>query len=164
MLASQPDIRLMFGIGNADPAYRRTYHNTGILMAEYLQAHLPERASSILHNTAGSMNTVGKEVTLALKKTGVKPAHLLIIHDDSDIQLGRYKLSFNRNSGGHKGIESVIQSLKTKSFWRLRIGIRAPRNRKPAELFVLKRITAAHHKLLTAAFATATHALQQLKM
>ena len=47
----------------------------------------------------------------------------LIIHDDSDIEIGKYKISFDRGSAGHNGVESIIKSLKTKDFWRLRIGI-----------------------------------------
>ncbi|HEY4499570.1 MAG TPA: aminoacyl-tRNA hydrolase [Candidatus Paceibacterota bacterium] len=159
MLASQLDIRLIFGIGNADAAYHRTYHNVGILMAEYLKKSIPERANQT-HINKGFMNVVGKEVARALKKNHIAPTHLLVIHDDSDIPLGRFKLSFDRNSAGHKGIESIIQSLKTKAFWRLRIGIRALRNTRPAEQFVLKRITAAHLKQLETVFASALRPLQ----
>lgn len=159
MLASRPDIRLIFGIGNADPDYQRTYHNVGVLMAEYLKKSAPEREHQIYINK-GFMNVVGKEVAQTLKKKRLQPAHLLIIHDDSDIQLGHFKLSFDRNSAGHKGIESIIQSLHTKAFWRLRIGIRAPRNTQPAEKFVLKRITAARLTQLETVFAAAQQSLQ----
>ena len=63
-----------------------------------------------------------------------------MIHDDADIPLGRAKLSFAKNSAGHKGVESVIRALKTKEFWRLRIGI-AGRRDIPAERLVLKKFT-----------------------
>ena len=48
---------------------------------------------------------------------------LLVVHDDLDLPLGRMKMSFNKSSGGHKGVESVMRAVKTESFWRLRIGI-----------------------------------------
>ena len=47
----------------------------------------------------------------------------LIIHDELDLGVGKIKISFNKNSGGQKGIESIIKSIKTKEFPRLRIGI-----------------------------------------
>jgi len=49
--------------------------------------------------------------------------NLIVIHDDLDIPRGSYKLSFNKSSGGHKGVESIITALKTQAFARIRIGI-----------------------------------------
>ncbi len=94
------------------------------------------------------MNKSGKAVAEAKKRFKVKSEEILIIHDDSDIELGKYKFSFGRGSAGHKGIESIIKALKTKNFWRLRIGIRSKKvglsaeaRRAKAEDFVLKKIT-----------------------
>jgi len=49
--------------------------------------------------------------------------NLVVIHDDLDLPLGKFKISFGRGSGGHRGVESIIKKLKTKDFIRLRIGI-----------------------------------------
>jgi PTH1 family peptidyl-tRNA hydrolase len=54
------------------------------------------------------------------KKAGEK---LIVIHDDLDIPFGKFKISFNKSSGGHKGVESVIKAIKTEAFIRLRVGI-----------------------------------------
>ena len=68
---------------------------------------------------------------LAVKKfIGLKPSkaaleHLVILHDDLDLPLGKVKISFGSGSGGHKGVESVQKALKTKDFIRIRIGISA---------------------------------------
>ncbi len=61
---------------------------------------------------------MGKFVTSAKKAK-----ELLVVHDDLDLPLGRMKISFNKSSGGHKGVESVMSAVKTEAFWRLRVGI-----------------------------------------
>jgi peptidyl-tRNA hydrolase, PTH1 family len=48
---------------------------------------------------------------------------LIVIHDDLDLPLGKIKISFNKNSGGHRGVESIIKTIKTTGFIRLRLGI-----------------------------------------
>jgi peptidyl-tRNA hydrolase, PTH1 family len=53
----------------------------------------------------------------------VKSEQILVIQDDLDIPFGNTKISFDKNSGGHKGIESIMKALKTKKFYRLRIGL-----------------------------------------
>lgn len=65
--------------------------------------------------------------------------YIIIIHDDIDIPLGKIKVSFGRGSAGHKGVESIIKSLGTKNFTRIRVGIQ-PSTGKPknVETFVLK--------------------------
>ena len=100
------------------------------------------------------MNESGKFVAKEVKKSGVKPKELLIVHDDSDIEIGKYKLSFGRGAAGHHGVENVQAVLKTKDFWRLRIGIRPAdeKIRQKAEKFVLRKISAADKEILERAF------------
>lgn len=103
------------------------------------------------------MNQSGNFVKTILNKYKINPEKLLIAQDDSDIEIGKYKLSFGRGSAGHKGIESIIKSLKTKNFWRLRIGIRKTTKgeRPKAEDFVLKKISAFDYKKLESVFKEA---------
>lgn len=112
------------------------------------------------------MNESGSAVKNSLKYFKTSPDELLIIHDDSDILIGEYKLSFERGSGGHKGIESIIKHLKTNKFWRIRIGIRPPSRsgtpRKKAEEFVLKNISPEHKRLLMSVFAAIAKQINQL--
>jgi len=96
------------------------------------------------------MNQSGRFVKNTLKALKYKPEELLIVHDDSDIELGKYKISFGRGAAGHKGVQSIIDELKAfakggsppkadaplehatggKNFWRIRIGIRPISNNK----------------------------------
>lgn len=146
--------KLIIGLGNPDKKYQNTYHNVGHMAADYLAGEKTIKSDT-------HMNESGKFVAKALKKYGVKSGELLIIHDDSDIELGKYKFSFGRGAAGHHGVESVQQALKTKNFWRLRIGVRSAADqrgtergptRKKAGEFVLKKISAADKKTLGQVF------------
>lgn len=114
--------KLIIGLGNPDKKYENTYHNVGHLFIEYLKTLNPSGYTLLASDVY--MNESGKFVAKEIKKSGAKPEELLIVHDDSDIELGKYKLSFGRGAAGHHGVESVQAALKTNDFWRLRIGIR----------------------------------------
>jgi PTH1 family peptidyl-tRNA hydrolase len=86
------------------------------------------------------MNNSGM-ATRALKNFFKLPNNkIIVIYDDLDLPYGNIKLSKNRNSGGHKGVESIIEQLKSKDFKRIRLGI-GPKIGK-AEDFVLQKFNA----------------------
>ena len=154
-------IKLIIGLGNPDRQYEKTYHNAGHLMADYLERQETRDKRQIL-KTDVFMNKSGQFVKESLKKGKVKPEQLLVIHDDADIELGRFKLSFGRNSAGHKGAQNIINQLKTKDFWRLRIGIRPPKSKEKADKLVLKNIPPAKLNVLKKVFKEALIRLEQL--
>lgn len=129
-------VKLVIGLGNPGKEYEKTYHNVGVLFIDYL---VKSRAYCQLLKSDVYMNQSGNFVKAALKKYNFKPEEILIVHDDSDIELGKYKISFGRGSAGHRGVESIIKSIGIKNFWRLRIGIRKEKKKKAADL-VLKKI------------------------
>jgi len=132
--------RLIIGLGNPDGKYEKTYHNIGHLAVDFLAKSVDSKAAKKLVKSEVYMNESGGFVKKAAKKNNSKPEEILVIHDDSDIKLGKYKLSFGRSSAGHRGAQSVIDNLKTKNFWRLRIGIRKNKKQKAGEM-VLKKIS-----------------------
>src|SRR3989338_8080015 len=74
------------------------------------------------------MNNSGKSLVQVVKS--IKAAEkLIVIYDDFNLPLGKIRISYNRSSGGHNGLESIIKSLKTEAFLRLRVGV-APENAK----------------------------------
>ncbi len=158
------DIKLIIGLGNNDPTYETTYHNVGFLFIDYfnkIESTLP------VLKTKGYMNESGIEVKKMLKKYKIDPKNLLIIQDDSDIFIDDYKFSFDHGSAGHKGIQNIIDQIKTKEFWRLRIGIRPePKTegepRKKAEDFVLKNISAINLKILNGVFEKSSAKIKNL--
>jgi PTH1 family peptidyl-tRNA hydrolase len=154
--------KLIVGLGNPGPAYARTYHNAGVLFVMYVKERpLPTPPGTLVASPI-SMNLSGPFVKKALKEHSAKPGELVVAHDDSDIPLGSFKLSFGRGSAGHRGIESVIATLRTKNFFRLRIGIRksaAHGAREKASAFVLNKIPARDMAVLEAVFSEALQAL-----
>lgn len=155
-------IKMIIGLGNPGSAYKNTYHNAGYLFLDWFNKKTGSRNNLILIKSPVFMNESGPTVKAALQRFKIKPAALLVAHDDSDITLGNFKLSFGRNSAGHHGIESVIKNLKTKNFWRLRIGIRplikaslpaeVRQRRMKAGDFVLKKLNLEGQKNLERVF------------
>lgn len=132
---------IIVGLGNPDGEYMGTRHNTGrIVLEEFRTEHdLPEweekkpykalvsagkvgKADLLLLEPETMMNNSGKSL-LTLVKSKKQAEQLVVIYDDLDLPLGKWKISFNRGSGGHRGIESVMKTLKTKAFVRIRVGI-----------------------------------------
>lgn len=156
---------LIVGLGNPGEKFQNTRHNIGreIAVALVKNFELPEFRYEKRWNSQVSEGKIGKEKIVVLlpdtfmNKSGnaVAPAarfyktkakDIYVTHDDADIALGRAKLSFGKHSAGHKGVESAIRALKTRDFWRFRIGI-AGRRDIPAEKLVLKKFTPDELKL-----------------
>ncbi|MDD5318276.1 MAG: aminoacyl-tRNA hydrolase [Candidatus Pacebacteria bacterium] len=125
--------------------------------AHKLSKKTKEKVMVILPETF--MNKSGSALK-PLVSNAKKAEQLIVIHDDLDLAFGSSKLAFNRGSGGHRGVESVIRALKTEAFTRLKIGIspstpsgkiKKPSNDKildfiigkfkPAELEQMKKIS-----------------------
>lgn len=110
------------------------------------------------------MNKSGLAASALVKYFKIKPENILVVHDDIDILWGSFKLSFGRSSAGHKGAESIIKSLKTKDFWRLRIGIQPVMSSKrvkiKADKVILKKFTPSEMRTLHMAIKKAISQLE----
>lgn len=87
------------------------------------------------------MNESGRAVAPLLRYFDAEPSQLLVVHDDIDLPFARLRLQFNRGSGGNNGARSVIRSLGTQEFWRLKCGVGRPPGRMDPADFVLRRFT-----------------------
>jgi len=161
-------MHIIVGLGNPGEQYGHTRHNSGFMavnaLAERLgltwatnkkfKAEMAQGQGLMLIKPQDFMNNSGLAVAAVLnyykllpKTLGIfKTANadlseiLTLIHDDLDIELGKYKISVASRSAGHRGVQSVIDRLKTKNFRRIRIGIRTPAITKiPADKFVLQK-------------------------
>jgi PTH1 family peptidyl-tRNA hydrolase len=176
-------IKLIVGLGNPGKEYENIRHNAGFLFVDALarqlkiknfehkknlfseiaeaeipisKSQIPNKFKILLAKPQIFINKSGEAVLALSKFFKIKPENILIVHDDIDILWGNYKFSFGRSSAGHKGVESVIKALKTKNFWRLRIGIQprlAASNKRQAtrikaDKLVLKKFTPAELKTL----------------
>ena len=178
---------LIIGLGNPGDEYKNTRHNLGREIVELFrkQQELPDFRFEKKWNAEISEGKINKtKVVLALPNTfmnksgaaaapaakffsakggsasGGKMDHLVLVHDDADIPFGFGKLTFDKRSGGHKGVESVIKALKTTAFWRFRIGIAGKRD-IPAEKLVLKKFTPDEQKIVKKIIKRTIDALEQ---
>jgi PTH1 family peptidyl-tRNA hydrolase len=179
-LESKESKILILALGNPNKAFARTYHNAGVLaLATFIESLTGEKPETldwkshkklfayaavrniVFMRSLTFMNESGIAAAEAVKKFCVAPERLVILHDDSDIPLGSFKISSGRSSGGHHGAQSIIDHLGTKAFLRVRIGIRPAReaSRKKAGDFVLARITPSAGKKLELVFRKASEAL-----
>ncbi len=172
-------MHFIIGLGNPGAEYENTRHNTGQLAVDgfriehafptwseekKLKALVSEgkigREKILLVFPQTFMNksgdTVGRIKELRFKIVGkgkekrTEIPNLVVIHDDLDIPFGSYKISFNKSSGGHRGVESLIKALKTEAFVRVRVGIspvtskgllKKPSGEEAVEKLILGRFT-----------------------
>lgn len=132
---------IIVGLGNPGSAYAKTRHNVGRMVLEqfrlshsfedweYKKAYdaLVSRGEGVdgpilLLEPETFMNASGKSV-VTLIKSPEQAARLIVIHDDIDLPIGEWKISYDRGSGGHNGIKSLMETIKTNAFIRVRVGI-----------------------------------------
>jgi PTH1 family peptidyl-tRNA hydrolase len=135
-------MKLIIGLGNPGKEYEKTRHNAGFLAVDKIASGIQYSVFSIqpkfnaeisqgiiddekimLVKPMTFMNNSGQTVRAILDYYKINPEDIIVIHDDLDIPLGEYKISEDRGSAGHKGVQSVIDCLGTKEFARIRIGI-----------------------------------------
>lgn len=169
---------LIIGLGNPGKEYAKTRHNAGFLVLDEFQKeygflkftlskkHASLVSEDILNETKTLlakpqtfMNNSGK----AVKSLMAAKPNLIVVHDDIDIPLGKMKVSENRGSAGHKGVDSIIQTLGTKNFIRIRVGIQ-PAGGKPknVETFVLKPFSQEERALLKSTVAAASQTIKSI--
>lgn len=164
-------MKLIVGLGNPGKKYEKTRHNVGFRVISDLhlsaaqpasfsfkknfQAEIKEIKSRqekiILAKPMTLMNNSGQAVLALATYWKIKPVNIWLIHDDIDLPLGVIRISHRRGSGGHKGVQSIIDGCRTKNLLRFRIGIH-PLGRKKsleAEKFVLQKFTPSEEKIIS---------------
>lgn len=133
---------LIVGLGNPGEKYEGTRHNTGRMFAEFVRSqekfseweNEKKAVAQIAKGKIGThavflaipdtfMNKSGSAVSYLSRVKKIKPAQVIVAYDDIDLPIGGMKISFDRGSGGHRGLDSVIKHLKTREFLRIRFGI-----------------------------------------
>jgi len=155
---------LIVGLGNPGKEYKNSRHNSGRIILENIAKsnEFSEWKKNMKLKSLYAKGEIGKEKfdfllpETFMNNSGVAVAHLIdnpkklknlvVIYDDIDLPIGSLKISFNRSSGGHNGLESIIKKLKSKEFLRIRIGtlpqtpfgkIRKPKGKKAMLNFLL---------------------------
>jgi len=182
-------MKLFVGLGNPGEEYKKTRHNAGFKaldnfvrvaeqqqnffligrekhavyeLVEFEWAHEDTREKIVCVWPQAYMNKSGEVVRHILRshKKLVVAEDLIVLHDDVDIQIGSFKVDKNSSSGGHKGVQNIIDQLKTKDFIRFRIGIKPLRQlRLATEDFVLKKFSKEEEKTLGNVYGSVVRAL-----
>lgn len=164
---------LVVGLGNPGPSYAGNRHNIGQRVAEELadrvgsafrrhksgpavaQGRLGVLAggapgpSVVLANPTAYMNVSGGQVAGLRRFFGIEPDRLLVVHDELDVPFGSVRLKRGGGEGGHNGLRSISQSVGTRDYLRVRVGIGRPPGRMDAADFVLRDFGPTERKELS---------------
>jgi len=137
---------LIVGLGNPGRNYEKTRHNAGFLAVDRIAARFGihvdfyectsltgrgsiEGESVVLAKPQTFMNRSGEAVRCLVARYRVDLTNLIVIYDDIDLPLGKVRIRTSGGAGGHKGMVSIIHSLGTENFPRIRLGIDRPKNK-----------------------------------
>jgi PTH1 family peptidyl-tRNA hydrolase len=87
------------------------------------------------------MNVTGPPLKVLLREFALTPSELIVIHDDLDLESGRLRIKLAGGHGGHNGIKSIIEALRTPQFVRLKIGVDRPAPGQDSADYVLEAVT-----------------------
>ncbi|OHB15851.1 MAG: hypothetical protein A2431_01160 [Candidatus Zambryskibacteria bacterium RIFOXYC1_FULL_39_10] len=182
------------GLGNPGSEYENTRHNTGRMAVNKLLKDLKiedlkinkkanalvadgkigkEKMTMILPETF--MNNSGKAISFFVKpklktsKKGIE--NLVVVHDDIDLPIGTMKVSYNKGTGGHRGLDSIVRAVKTKEFVRVRIGVspatakgkaKKPEGEKAILDLILGKFKPSEADIMKKMFKKASEAIQTL--
>jgi len=131
---------IVVGLGNPGPEYRGTRHNVGFDVVDLLAERHKIKLDKSKHRSRYGIGVVGDTTVLLVKpltymnlsgqavaplarEHGIKPERILVVADDLDMKVGRVRLKPKGSAGGHNGHKSLIASLGTQEYPRLKIGI-----------------------------------------
>ena len=158
-------MKAVVGLGNPGARYRRTRHNVGFMLIDELSSRfgvklkggkgeymigISEKLDTAFIKPLTFMNNSGIAVKDIVKRYDVKLDDLLVIYDDLDLVLGRYKIKKDGSGGTHNGMRSIIDHLYKDSFPRLKMGIDVAGRRENGSSvdYVLSNFSRAERSLL----------------
>lgn len=173
---------LIVGLGNPGDAYARTRHNLGARAVETAAARWavtlqpgeaarfgrgrigpPDRPAEVtLAVPLTWMNVSGPAVKTLLDSFGLAPDQLIVVYDDLDLPLGRMRIRRRGGPGGHNGLLSIITTLDTDAFCRLKLGIGRPPAGIEAAEYVLAPFLAEERPEVERVVTEAVSALESL--
>lgn len=145
-------MKLIVGLGNPEPAYENTWHNTGFFAIDELERMEKQLPSDVkLLKSDKFMNESGNFIKDKMEHYHLQPSDLYVIHDDLDIRLGEYpKIQLGRGPKNHKGLMSIDEALGTNQYWHVRIGVdnRPYDNRISGKEYVLQDYSDGEKQIL----------------
>ena len=163
---SQMSLKLIVGLGNPEQRYLSTRHNVGFWVLDSLAEKLTknfsqqkkyeselfeyEFDSKLFHmmKPLSYINNSGTPIRKFIKNKNIEAENILIIYDDLDLDVGKIRLKQGGGSGGHNGLNSIIEQIGSKNFWRLRIGIGKPNDKNKVVDYVLGKPSLDDKKII----------------
>lgn len=171
---------LVAGLGNPGDRYATTRHNVGRVVAEELARQASERFRKvrflaveaaeiavdrervILARSTRFMNEAGSTYASLARKQGIDPDHVIGVHDELDIPAGTIRVKLGGGDGGHNGVRSLDEGLRTREYLRVRIGIGRPPGRQDPADFVLQPVATRDRAELALLVSHAADAVRSL--
>lgn len=170
-------MKLIIGLGNPGKAYVNNRHNVGFRCIEHLARvhHIPwskrmgrakigsgevAETQVVLAKPQTFMNLSGRSVRLLVRHLSVPLEDVVVIYDDLDLPLGRVRIRRRGSAGGHKGVQSIIASLRSEEFPRIRVGIGRPDGDEVS--YVLSDFSAEERELVSEAVRTVAAAIYSI--
>ncbi len=163
----------LVGLGNPGEEYRETRHNLGFRVVDELSRRLGIRLdrefcgaivgsdeARTLVKPLTYMNRSGYAVRCLLERSEDRPADVLVIYDDVNLELGRLRLRPAGDPGGHRGMESIVENLRSTAVPRLRLGVGTAEESRDLADFVLARFTEQESETADGMVARAADAAQ----
>lgn len=148
-------MKLIVGLGNPGEKYENTRHNLGFVVVEHFlkdfepvqqtvwddskkfksdiceidwQPKHGKLEKVILVKPKTYMNNSGQAVEILATFYKIQPDDIWVVHDDIDLQLGALRIRNGGSAAGHRGVESILETIGTEKFWRFRLGIGHPKH------------------------------------
>jgi PTH1 family peptidyl-tRNA hydrolase len=168
---------LVVGLGNPGAEYARTRHNVGAEVVELLA----RRHGGKLHGSKGRarsddvrignqrvelaipltyMNDSGEAVAALVKRLGIEPSQIVIVHDELDLAPAVLRVKVGGGLAGHNGLRSIKQHLHTDEFMRVRIGVGKPPSKERGADHVLSRVSKRDRDALDVTIEEAADAVE----
>ena len=157
-IMSESSVRLVVGLGNPGSRYENTRHNIGFRVIDRLAERLGMSVTRtrfkalyekgryngqelILAKPQSFMNLSGEPVRALADYFDVEPTEILVVYDEIDLVYGRIKVVASGGHGGHNGVRSLVDNLKTRDFARIRMGVGRPDPRVDVSDWVLGKFS-----------------------
>jgi PTH1 family peptidyl-tRNA hydrolase len=134
-------MKMIYGLGNPGERYKLTRHNIGFIVVDFLSEKWHISIRNVRTDIAYGKGQIDKVAVMLAKPytymnlsgiplgvLDIQPEDLIVIHDDMDIDFGKIRVKAGGGTGGHKGLESIIDEIGSEDFIRIRCGIGRPAN------------------------------------
>jgi PTH1 family peptidyl-tRNA hydrolase len=180
-------MKLIIGLGNPGKIYALNRHNIGFRCLTHLaKLYSIETNRRQCHSQIGGgkiadvkvvlarpvtfVNQSGEAVACLVRSNDISPSDLIVIHDDLDLPLGKIRLRSGGSAGGHKGMKSIISTLGSKDFCRIKVGIGRPTKEDGTEVkdedsivdYVLSDFTPREDDIIKASIAQVAKAIHAI--